>query len=1232
MSAVPDYVNLEIRSTQVGGPARDKAIRVLARVLKISPDNVAGQLDQGPLMLRRVRVSEELRKLAEILKTAGFGVKAYRHIEPALTQSKVKATERHGPLDKTERKSVFSAVSADLSTKDWKKGDVIEGLYEVLGSSAGGMGRVHFVFHRLWKMMLAIKTPKSDAVKSEGDVIRFLREAELWVQLGVHPNIATCYYARVLDGLPRLFMEFVDGGDLDRWLVRNRKGDLKVLVDFMLQFTHGMMHAERRGMIHRDIKPANCLLTRDGTLKITDFGLVKRVDGPDTSIEDEEEEQVDDTTVPAAWNTDESVTTLNEGIMGSPWYMAPERFTRECPEDIRSDVYSFGVMLYEVLLGEMPFNLTGNFSIRDLVRCHVRKIPVDPLFIRPDIPRALVDILMTCLEKKPGDRYPSFSDVCRALEDAAESLGHGHKPRKRPSVVGLKADSLNNQAVSFLDLGRENDAVQLLENAHSADPDHLQAVYNLFSFRWRKGEVSDQDVVSAMESLKIEVRDTPDYRHFTGLVHVQRGDVRGGLPLLKKAGEERTHYRDNWAAFGGDPEKFIDSLGFTQISEVSHFAGHVKRISTIAFLGDAVMSVGEDRSIRTWLLDGGRCLKNVRTFNFVPVTGAFSPDGSLAATGYGQAFKTLDIWNRPEGRVLRKQQGMSVRKVVFSPDGKRIAAAGYGGSVKVWDAQTGSVLWEAQVGPPEPVSLEFFQNGESLIIGRDDGTMVMYRFNSKAPVMKVQAHEGAVLALAFDAALNAVISGGADGVVRICDARTGREHVRLPGHHGAVLAVRFLKGAEYAVSGATDGQARIWETATGRCCRTIVLEGEKLSALAVSPDSRLIMLGGAKGAMRLWSMDTGWFSSSFLEPAVCRPRTFKDLEDVHLAFKSAVKGFETALHQDSTENALERFNEVRAMPGFSWSREAVLMRNILGNRTSRRGLRSAAFVRCFRGHEAAVTGLDASGDNMLLISGSLDGTAALWDVVTGRCARTFAAASPIRAVLILPMSKGVLTLSEDNVLRRWGMAGNLIGEVPGIRWPIALSEQGAAFSALTSDKRGVRIDAATLETTPLGPPMNADDFLGFTPGCDQVYALLDGARLQRRSLAGGESTGAFRDLGVKITAMHHVATQDRALVGTEIGETAIYMVGSGMNIASLRGHSEPVRAIDVMSDSSVCVTGSDDCMLRLWDFSDQEALAVLSGHVSPVRSVCFFPNGSMIAGGAVDGSVRLWGLDWELVV
>ncbi|AZM58267.1 serine/threonine-protein kinase [Streptomyces sp. WAC 01438] len=164
----------------------------------------------------------------------------------------------------------------------WAPGDVVLDVYEVREVvRTGGMGLVHRVRHREWGVDLAVKTPRPELVASPADLAGFESEADAWVRLGAHPQLVNCVYVRRIDGLPRVFAEWVDGGTLadavrERRLYRGGRGAaLGRLLDIAVQTAWGLEHAHRRGLVHQDVKPANVMLSADGTAKVTDFGLAR---------------------------------------------------------------------------------------------------------------------------------------------------------------------------------------------------------------------------------------------------------------------------------------------------------------------------------------------------------------------------------------------------------------------------------------------------------------------------------------------------------------------------------------------------------------------------------------------------------------------------------------------------------------------------------------------------------------------------------------------------------------------------------------------------------------------------------------------------------------------------------------------------------------------------------------------------------------------------------------------
>mgnify|MGYP001136657384 CR=1 FL=1 len=170
-------------------------------------------------------------------------------------------------------------ISRDLT--QWQKGQVILDAYEIKGKlGRGGFGVVYRVHHKSWNMDLAVKRALN---LDESNKQTFIEEAEKWIDLGLHPHIISCYYVRTIDNFPHTFAELAEGKSLHDWIVGNGynlyEGDqgqvLRRILDIAIQFAWGLAYAHQQGLVHQDVKPQNALMTPDGILKVTDFGLAK---------------------------------------------------------------------------------------------------------------------------------------------------------------------------------------------------------------------------------------------------------------------------------------------------------------------------------------------------------------------------------------------------------------------------------------------------------------------------------------------------------------------------------------------------------------------------------------------------------------------------------------------------------------------------------------------------------------------------------------------------------------------------------------------------------------------------------------------------------------------------------------------------------------------------------------------------------------------------------------------
>lgn len=191
-----------------------------------------------------------------------------------------------------------------------KPGQVIDGLFEVehlLGE--GGQGVVYKVKHLEWNKDFALKLPLPQSIKTQVARERYLKEAQTWIRMGVHPNIVRCWFVRPVVDLPGLFLDLVTGGTLEDRIESGQvqPGNWDAVLKTLLELTEGLCHSHSKGVVHRDLKPENLMIREDGRLSITDFGLVKTVQSHDP------EEEASTSLVP-------------EEAMGTPRYGAPEQW------------------------------------------------------------------------------------------------------------------------------------------------------------------------------------------------------------------------------------------------------------------------------------------------------------------------------------------------------------------------------------------------------------------------------------------------------------------------------------------------------------------------------------------------------------------------------------------------------------------------------------------------------------------------------------------------------------------------------------------------------------------------------------------------------------------------------------------------------------------------------------------------------------------------------------------
>ncbi|HEY6946103.1 MAG TPA: protein kinase [Candidatus Acidoferrum sp.] len=288
------------------------------------------------------------------------------------------------------------------------------GKYEIISEIGhGAMGAVYKARDPLIGRLVALKTITSGLSAQANSLERFYQEARSAGALQ-HPNIVTIYELGHQDNTPFIAMEYIEGRSLDQVIEERQALPLSVKLGYIVRVCEALSYAHRHNVVHRDIKPANIMVTKEGVVKVVDFGIARL--------------------------TDMSLTQPNM-MIGSRAYMSPQLYKGE-RADARADIWAVGVTLYEFLAYRRPF---GGESEAELMFHILSDSPPALQPIAPDCPDELSGIVVKMLEKKAQDRYQSMEDVLRDLEPLWKSA-------QQATVAGLLADS--QQLVAAKDLQR----------------------------------------------------------------------------------------------------------------------------------------------------------------------------------------------------------------------------------------------------------------------------------------------------------------------------------------------------------------------------------------------------------------------------------------------------------------------------------------------------------------------------------------------------------------------------------------------------------------------------------------------------------------------------------------------------------------------------------------------------------------------------------------------------------
>ncbi len=997
----------------------------------------------------------------------------------------------------------------------------------------GGMGEVFMAEQRHpVRRRVALKVIKR-GLDTRQVVARFEAERQVLAMMD-HPCIAKVFDAgETPDGRPFFVMEYVKGLPITTYCDHERLGTWERL-ELFRRVCDGVQHAHQKAVIHRDLKPSNVLVTiqdEKAEPKIIDFGLAKAI-----------EHRLTERTL---------FTELGQ-IVGTPEYMSPEQ-AEMTPQDVdtRTDIYSLGVVLYELLVGALPFDSqalreAGYEEIRRRIREEepsrpstrvtrldpaqqerVRRRGIEPALLARQLRGDLDWITMRALEKDRRRRYQTASDLA---EDITRHLRHepvvagppGARYRLgkfiRRNRVGVTAAALVlaslvagllASTIGFVEARRQRDLAR--EATILAEEQAFHANLAASGAAFAMDEI--ESVRRHLDTIPPRFRNW-EWRYLDAESDnseaVLQGD--GGYVNAVAISPDGRHLA---SGSGDGTVRLWDSRAGQNLSA---WRGHGRWVSSVAFSPDGtrLASAGGDTTIRVWdvstLAEQAVLRDHKDRVNAV----AFSPDGSRLASGSDDG--TIRLWNAATGKELVVLRGHDDRvfSVAFSPDGLRLASGSQvENAVRLWDATTGQELGVVPGVIGAVFMVAFSPDGKLLAGALKDGTVRLWEATTLAEHAVLRGHKDDVGGVAFSPDGRLLASCSVDRTIRLWDIATKVEVTTLHGHTGFVVDVAFSPNGRHLASAGWDGTLRMWDVdaaETLQAFRFTPAWESSYESLAFSPDgTRVAVMAGAwenpeYNVGEIWDVVTGE-----------RLAVLRGHEDW---------GNTIVFNQDGTRLASAATDRTIRI----WQADTGECRMIL--RVPEQGVRRIAF----------------SPDGSRLASGSYDGTLRLWDPDSGAELEILRGhRAQVASLAFSPDGSRLASVSWDSTARLWDVtSGSQLAVV-------ALQSRG--YCIVFSPDGSYLAWSAIL---PAGSPIHICD-----ASLTSEEAVLEGHEYIVYSLA-------FSPDGTRLAS----AAAD--------GTVRIWETQTGRSLQVLRGHDGWVSSVAFSPEGNLLASASHDGSVRLW--------------------------------------------------
>lgn len=689
----------------------------------------------------------------------------------------------------------------------------------------GGMGLVYRAIQTNPRRRVAIKVLTAAHFSGQQKRQRFRREAQAAASLS-HPTIPSVYEFGEVEGIPYFAMEYIDGLQLDSYLVEHEP-DQRQLVRLMRDLCEGVGIAHQRGIIHRDLKHANVLVTHSGQLKILDFGLAKL-----TEQDGQQEVQT---------------LTMEGQVMGTTPYMAPEQ-TRGDPDAVeaRTDVYALGVIMYESFTGRLPHEPDGD-SRNELME-RIRTEPITrPRKLNSDMDRDVEKIIMKCLSKDRPLRYATAAavaeDLNRYLGDRpilATPPGPVYRLKKWVSRHGLAVASVLVTTLGFIALTSLGWwTLQQAESRAQALRQRLRQRTNV-----SYGESSrEADVALDLQAATSYFR--------TGL-------FGRAAEALEQAYETQNHWLLGYLRHGARQQK-PESLAYIDFPSDRGLAWDS--------LGEVLGAVDGELRFYRWTENGDGSLKRIRADTKPLTTNAGG--GKLSLFGIGKnRFITVNAGNGAVHAVTLDDQSVAARRLGELPSGTRLLHGAIRGDTgflighSTDSADAAAHAWALPLSgeatrqvaelPGGAAVAAVSSDGEKVAAADADGRLRLHGIHTSESggiaftTAWTHRMRSPVDCLAFSDDSRLVAAGTGAGRMWLIHSESGQPIGTLQSS-SKILSGDFSAGGELLATGHADGTVRVWDVPRLQKLTVIRPAGRNVTRVNLSPDTERLAVATQEG-------------------------------------------------------------------------------------------------------------------------------------------------------------------------------------------------------------------------------------------------------------------------------------------------------------------------------------------------------------------------------------------------